>query len=1368
MRTTVRSRLKLAEEPQEEKPKKPAGPRRRKKFTRFLEEHGDQLVRNPNPDSPKDKVKIRSLQGTDEGEKLLDTLYSKWKKSQKEDRPQEDEGAESSDKDVSKETPYEELSTEREDYSPVEEHVSLMDKKQFKDFMKTLKSLDSKKTGLGSAPDTFRLPDEVLQQLNLPEGVVETMGGVRKVLADDDLSSKVGKPNLSEQESRAAEDLAKKMKEDHESEDELEDTADKIADDLNVLTSADASDEDKEAAKERLHEYLKENSKVAEEPSSGKGGYGEAPVQYKSFTGDWLEKFFFTVFSAIGGALKGMLRGVRNSVRVPEKQDFSHHYKSPQQDAESDVNEDTKVVDDALQASTGCTPCDLLRNYAHWQQKFSADGDESSSRHMFTAMIQTLHSYLDEEEKLEDLKITAEDMDKIDGPAELSGLYSECLRTKGNRGYCARLAAEAFLTAYPDHPFADDLEVRVGSSNPTLIVPPRKPSDFLAEGQYLWAIKEDTGATCVYEVEEVSADYVVLSELDDENEVVDEVVLESYALADAFSTGKLALSQNSLGVPRAKTVVALDPVRFDAVLSLARTASTDSSSMEALRLLLGKAKMDEDAESVIVWLSLPEKYEAVVRNLSKRVESAAKERDIKVVTENPGLIEPHLTLLYIGDTIPPKDIPKATKILADVVSEIEPGPVTSKGISYFDAEEHAVCKVGFDGGWLDELHWRFRIALEEAGFDYKHSFPRLELHATLQYLEPKARIEDIEFKQFSWTPHEVHISHAGGTDDVPFLKKPKKKAAASEDDDPCWDDYEMVGTKPGKGGKKVPNCVPKKKASLGADFWEDGLRRLLGGDNLDNLVYSDDELVALAAEFGIADVAIGWIEAGGHGGMVREFVSKRPRTAQKKNPRMGPDMVMDTDDMRLFFDEYIEAKSEKGGKYSHINFKPPKSVAKAAEKGLDYRSRQSKGGKAGLTPSDASKQGIGSGVQRATNLKNRNNLSPKTVRQMKSFFARHQKNKNVNPKYKGEPWKDKGYVSWLLWGGNAGKAWAEKVVRQMDAADKKKTAQAFFTEDLVLEAYTEYVRLSGATKEDFRDVSHEKVAVIDRGAKGKNWSYVVCPRCGSVETQYLKSIKDAATEDHAPFQCRSCSQFFEVPRLKTEKIRRLSSMPDHYTFVDDVMAMQYVQPHKSRQKPRPNPKSKTAAYDIMRHCPDCQGILHDGPRYHEHCDDCGYDLKIQDGLERRSGEDWKPIPKDDERLAIYAKRQAHQLEYLERLFGPVEKTAADVDDWDDDEVEQFIETAEPLGFGRRKKPTKMQWKKIFKKDRGRRKPKRWDCCTKPRRDRDRRMKTIWVSNCRYRTNHGTRVMKRIVGRGSRPPRTIMLNKRRVRWCQGRA
>lgn len=122
--------------------------------------------------------------------------------------------------------------------------------------------------------------------------------------------------------------------------------------------------------------------------------------------------------------------------------------------------------------------------------------------------------------------------------------------------------------------------------------------------------------------------------------------------------------------------------------------------------------------------------------------------------------------------------------------------------------------------------------------------------------------------------------------------------------------------------------------------------------------------------------------------------------------------------------------------YQHIDFKPPASVASAAARGLEYR--QKAGGKGGLSTSQAKSEGIGSGVQRAVNLKNRDTMSPDTVRRMKAFFDRHEKNKTVS---KGkEPWEDRGYVAWLLWGGDPGYAWAKKVVSQMDAADKKKKA----------------------------------------------------------------------------------------------------------------------------------------------------------------------------------------------------------------------------------------------------------------------------------------------------------------------------------------
>jgi hypothetical protein len=55
---------------------------------------------------------------------------------------------------------------------------------------------------------------------------------------------------------------------------------------------------------------------------------------------------------------------------------------------------------------------------------------------------------------------------------------------------------------------------------------------------------------------------------------------------------------------------------------------------------------------------------------------------------------------------------------------------------------------------------------------------------------------------------------------------------------------------------------------------------------------------------------------------------------------------------------------------------------------------------------------------------------------MKAFFDRHEKSKKIDPGKTHAT--DKGYIAWLLWGGDPGRSWAEKVCRQMDAADKKK------------------------------------------------------------------------------------------------------------------------------------------------------------------------------------------------------------------------------------------------------------------------------------------------------------------------------------------
>lgn len=46
-------------------------------------------------------------------------------------------------------------------------------------------------------------------------------------------------------------------------------------------------------------------------------------------------------------------------------------------------------------------------------------------------------------------------------------------------------------------------------------------------------------------------------------------------------------------------------------------------------------------------------------------------------------------------------------------------------------------------------------------------------------------------------------------DDSSWITMKSQMDYYEEDEDPCWDNYEMVGMKD-KGGKRVPNCVPKE------------------------------------------------------------------------------------------------------------------------------------------------------------------------------------------------------------------------------------------------------------------------------------------------------------------------------------------------------------------------------------------------------------------------------------------------------------------------------------------------------------------------------------------------------------------------------
>ena len=60
---------------------------------------------------------------------------------------------------------------------------------------------------------------------------------------------------------------------------------------------------------------------------------------------------------------------------------------------------------------------------------------------------------------------------------------------------------------------------------------------------------------------------------------------------------------------------------------------------------------------------------------------------------------------------------------------------------------------------------------------------------------------------------------------------------------------------------------------------------------------------------------------------------------------------------------------------------------------------------------------------RANQLCKGEKISEETIARM-SGFQRHKKNSEVSPEYKDTPWKDRGYVAWLGWGGTTGINWA--------------------------------------------------------------------------------------------------------------------------------------------------------------------------------------------------------------------------------------------------------------------------------------------------------------------------------------------------------
>lgn len=89
------------------------------------------------------------------------------------------------------------------------------------------------------------------------------------------------------------------------------------------------------------------------------------------------------------------------------------------------------------------------------------------------------------------------------------------------------------------------------------------------------------------------------------------------------------------------------------------------------------------------------------------------------------------------------------------------------------------------------------------------------------------------------------------------------------------------------------------------------------------------------------------------------------------------------------------------------------------------------------------------GWARAHQLAKGESLSRDVVSRM-AQFNRHRKNADVATEYKDEPWKDRGHVAWLIWGGTEGVDWAMKKMDQIKAEESNESMKYFKSFDSFL------------------------------------------------------------------------------------------------------------------------------------------------------------------------------------------------------------------------------------------------------------------------------------------------------------------------------
>jgi hypothetical protein len=143
------------------------------------------------------------------------------------------------------------------------------------------------------------------------------------------------------------------------------------------------------------------------------------------------------------------------------------------------------------------------------------------------------------------------------------------------------------------------------------------------------------------------------------------------------------------------------------------------------------------------------------------------------------------------------------------------------------------------------------------------------------------------------------------------------------------------------------------------------------------------------------------------------------RTGRPQNPRyIGDNDLLHPDHPRA---PKPEQRQE--------SYAPNDAMVREARLGLGWRQTFGRGG-------------TEVGVARARDIVNRRNLSITSIARMISFFARHEVDKDAQGFRPGEDgYPSAGRIAWALWGGDAGRAWATRIMREYQSLTERSTSR---------------------------------------------------------------------------------------------------------------------------------------------------------------------------------------------------------------------------------------------------------------------------------------------------------------------------------------